>query len=149
MKKLLGSILIMMAISSASYAAVTKTVVIEELVCLSVSGCSIDMTDGSCPDCVIKIRKLITTIDEPVVKIKTKVVRVKATPVIIAKNTSPSSPERCFFPKLGMSGKWRDCLWKKRGSITAAAVARGIIECGEIMNWVWLDRHHSKYKCKG
>ena len=48
-----------------------------------------------------------------------------------------------------MTGEYRDCNWRNRGSITAAAIKRGIIECGGFMNWTWTDSHHSKFKCEG
>ena len=68
--------------------------------------------------------------------------------------------EMCWFPELGWvkgldsngnpvnTGEYRDCGWRERGTRTAEAVDRGTKECGGFMNWIWLDEHHSKYKCK-
>ena len=72
MKELLSAILIMMAISSASYAAVTKTEIIEEEVCHAVAGCWIDTKTGECPDCVIETRKIVTfqNLDGPKVMVQ-------------------------------------------------------------------------------
>ena len=61
----------------------------------------------------------------------------------------------CWEPELGWpdmntgkpTGEYRECGWRDRGSRTAEAVERGIKECGELMNWVWLDEHHTKYRC--
>ena len=64
MKRLLSSILIIMALSSASYAAATKTEIIEEEVCHAVAGCWINPKTGECPDCVIETRKIVTEIKE-------------------------------------------------------------------------------------
>ena len=78
MKHLLSSILIAMAISSASYAAVTKTEIIEEEVCPAVAGCSLDTKTGECPDCIIVTRKVVTEVKEPVIiEIDESVVEVK------------------------------------------------------------------------
>ena len=78
MKQLLSSILIAMAISSASYAAVTKTEIIEEEVCPAVAGCSLDTKTGECPDCIIVTRKVVTEVKEPVIiEIDESVVEVK------------------------------------------------------------------------
>ena len=67
-----------MAISSASYAAVTKTEIIEEEVCPAVSGCSLDIKTGECPDCIIVTRKVVTEVKEPVIiEIDESVVEVK------------------------------------------------------------------------
>ena len=75
---LLSSILIAMAISSASYAAVTKTDIIEEEVCPAVAGCSLDTKTGECPDCIIVTRKVVTEVKEPVIiEIDESVVEVK------------------------------------------------------------------------
>jgi len=70
--------LIAMAISSASYAAVTKTEIIEEEVCPAVAGCSLDTKTGECPDCIIVTRKVVTEVKEPVIiEIDESVVEVK------------------------------------------------------------------------
>ena len=122
-----------------------------KMVCKGLGGCPILWETGECIGCVFESevipKNIVVNTHTPVVKVLVKKVIDTPTPVNSTKNNT-SSPERCFFPELGSEGKWRDCLWKERGSITAAAVKRGIIECGEIMNWVWLDRHHSEYKCK-
>ena len=61
MKHLL--ILIIMALSTASFAAATKTEIIEEEVCNAVAGCWINPSTGECPDCVIETRKIVTVIE--------------------------------------------------------------------------------------
>ena len=162
MKHLLSSILIMMAISSASYAAVTKTEIIEERVCLAVAGCSIDVKTGDCPDCVVKTRRVVTEVNDPVVKVrsiaKTSVI---SKPVSIAKKPI-TKPGKCFFPELGWpsgefnsdgsiisTGEWHDCDYYDWGKNTDIAKERGIKECGSYMNWTWTNERHTEYKCKG
>jgi hypothetical protein len=163
MKHLLSSILIMMAISSASYAAVTKTEIKEERVCLAVAGCSIDAKTGDCPDCVVEIRRVVTEINDPVVKVrsiaKTSVI---SKPVSIAKKLS-TKPGKCFFPELGWptgkinpntfeiitTGEWHDCDYYDWGKNTTIAIEKGIKECGRYMNWTWTNDRQTEYKCKG
>ena len=71
MKHLL--ILIIMALSTASFAAATKTEIIKEEVCNAVAGCWLNPKNGECPDCVIETRKIVTIIkDEPIVEVKPK-----------------------------------------------------------------------------
>ena len=135
MKHLL--IVIIMTLSTASFAAATKTEIIEEEVCNAVAGCWINPSTGECPDCVIETRKIVTVIEDREFK---EVESIE--PLIITKTSS----KMCFFPKLG---KERDCDWKERGKRTAAAVKRGIIECGGMMKWEWTDVHHSEFICKG
>ena len=62
MKHLL--IVIIMTLSSASFAAATKTEIIEEEVCHAVAGCWINPKNGECPDCVIETRTIVTEIKE-------------------------------------------------------------------------------------
>ena len=149
MKRLLSSILIIMALSSASYAAATKTEIIEEEVCHAVAGCWINPKTGECPDCVIETRKIVTIIED---KKEKKTFAVK--PLIVKKTSPAKVGKKCFFPELGwpkddgtMTGEYRDCNWRNRGSNTAAAVERGIRECGGLMNWTWTDEHHTEYIC--
>ena len=133
MKHLL--IVIIMTLSTASFAAATKTEIIEEEVCNAVAGCWINPSTGECPDCVIETRKIVTVIEDREFK---EVESIE--PLIITKTSS----KMCFFPKLGEE---RDCDWKERGKRTAAAVKRGIRECGGLMNWTWTDEHHTEYIC--
>ena len=135
MKHLL--IVIIMTLSTTSFAAATKTEIIEEEVCNAVAGCWINPSTGECPDCVIETRKIVTVIEDREFK---EVESIE--PLIITKTSS----KMCFFPKLG---KERDCDWKERGKRTAAAVKRGIRECGGMMKWEWTDVHHSEFICKG
>jgi len=57
MKKLLLTISFLTLLSSALMA---KTETITEEVCKSPSGCRIEMTTGSCPDCVTITRTIVT-----------------------------------------------------------------------------------------
>jgi hypothetical protein len=57
MKKLLLTISFMTLLSSTLMA---KTETITEEVCKSPNGCRIEMTDGSCPDCVMITRTIVT-----------------------------------------------------------------------------------------
>jgi len=119
MKHLLSSILIAMAISSASYAAVTKTEIIEERVCHAVAGCWMNPKTGECPDCVIETRKVVTEVEESVVEVKIKL------PIKIAKKNSPiKNKNGCWFAEAGwpkgvdenfepiMSGGYMPCSWR-------------------------------------
>jgi len=119
MKHLLSSILIMMAISSASYAAVTKTEIIEERVCLAVAGCWLNPKTGDCPDCVVETRRVVTEVNDPVVEVKIKL------PIKIAKTNSPiKNKNGCWFVEAGwpkgvdenfepiMSGGYMPCSWR-------------------------------------
>ena len=163
MKHLLSSILIMMAISSASYAAVTKTEIIEERVCLAVAGCWLDTKTGDCPDCVVKTRRVVTEVNDPVVEVRSFVkTSVISKPVSIV-NTPIIKSGKCFFPEMGWpsgkinpktfeiinTGEWHDCDIKEWGKNTAKAIERGIKECGWNMNWTWTNEKRSEYKCKG
>ena len=150
MKRLLSSILIIMALSSASYAAATKTEIIEEEVCHAVAGCWMNPKTGECPDCVIETRKIVTEIKD------TKPVNsILPRSVVILKKEEPKvikiSEKMCFFPKMAkdLSKGYRSCNWRGRGARTAAAVKRGTEECGGFMNWTWTDRYRTEYICKG
>ena len=57
MKKLLLTISFLTLLSSALMA---KTETITEEVCKSPSGCRIEMTTGSCPDCIFITRTIVT-----------------------------------------------------------------------------------------
>ena len=69
MKKLLLTISFLTLLSSALMA---KTETITEEVCKSPSGCRIEMTTGSCPDCISITRTIVTKDPTVVVKEKTK-----------------------------------------------------------------------------
>lgn len=103
-----------MAISSASYAATTKTEFIEEEVCNAIAGCWVDTKTGECPDCVMETRKIVTVVE---VKIKL--------PIKIAKKNSPTKNKNgCWFAEAGwpkgvdenfepiMSGGYMPCSWR-------------------------------------
>jgi hypothetical protein len=121
MKRLLSSILIIMALSSASYAAATKTEIIEEEVCNAVAGCWMNPITGECPECVTETRKVVTVIeDDPIVEIKSK------SPAIIVKKTTPQKiGKKCWFAEAGwptgeltddfkpiMTGGYMRCSWR-------------------------------------
>ena len=59
MKKLFGLFVISILSSTA----------MAELVCLSPSGCAIDMETGACPTCIVKIEPIV----EPFAKIKSEI----------------------------------------------------------------------------
>ena len=139
MKQLLSSILIAMAISSASYAAVTKTEVITEKVCHAVAGCWIDTKTGECPDCVIETRKIVTIVNdeegrskelvEPHIVVKKKTM-IDGCTVLVAERPRP-------------------CDWKMGAHKMIAAKKRARKECGGFDNWIWTNDTHTKYECKG
>ena len=148
MKRLLSSILIIMALSSASYAAATKTEIIEEEVCHAVAGCWINPKTGECPDCVIETRKIVTEIKD------TKPVSLNISPIVVKNENSKVekvSEKMCFFPKMAkdLSKGFRACDWKGRGNKTAAAIERGTEECGGYGNMKWTNRNRTEYICKG
>ena len=150
MKRLLSSILIIMALSSASYAAATKTEIIEEEVCHAVAGCWMNPKTGECPDCVIETRKIVTKIKDtkPVYSIlpRSVVTLKKEEPKVIK-----VSEKMCFFPKMAkdLSKGFRACDWKGRGNKTAAAIERGTEECGGYGNMKSTNRNRTEYICKG
>ena len=118
MKHLL--ILIIMTLSTASFAAATKTEIIEEEVCNAVAGCWIDPRTGECPDCVTETRKIVTVIEkEPIFEIESK------SSEIVAKKTIPKKEGKCWFAEAGwptgeltedfkpiMTGGYMPCGWR-------------------------------------
>jgi len=80
MKKLLLTISFLTLLSSTLMA---KTETITEEVCKSPNGCRIEMTDGSCPDCVMITRTIVTK-DPIVIKDPTVVVKEKTKTIPIA-----------------------------------------------------------------
>jgi len=139
MKQLLSSILIAMAISSASYAAVTKTDIIEEEVCPAVAGCSLDTKTGECPDCIIVTRKVVTVIEDK----KESDFDINSTPIIVEKKKIING---C---SVLVAEKPRPCDWKMGAHKTIAAKKRARKECGGFNNWVWTNDTNTKYECKG
>ena len=120
MKHLL--ILIIMALSTASFAAATKTEIIEEEVCHAVAGCWVNPKNGECPDCVIETRTIVTVIEDEKIEKVEKVKSHYTFPINEKKVVNAAISKRCFFPKLGwpkedgtMSGAFRDCDWRDRG----------------------------------
>ena len=119
MKHLL--ILIIMALSTASFAAATKTEIIEEEVCNAVAGCWINPKNGECPDCVIETLKIVTIIkDEPIVEVKPK-----SSNIIAKKTSSKKEGELCWYAEAGwptgkltvdfepiMTGGYMHCSWR-------------------------------------
>ena len=146
MKHLL--IVIIMTLSTASFAAATKTEIIEEEVCNAVAGCWINPKTGECPDCVIETRKIVTEIKD------TKPVSLNISPIVVKNENSKVkkvSEKMCFFPKMAkdLSKGFRACDWKSRGARTAAAIERGTEECGGYGNMKWTNRNRTEYICKG
>ena len=140
MKQLLSLILIMMAISSASYAAVIKTDIIEEEVCPAVAGCSLDTKTGECPDCIIVTRKVVTVIED---KKETDFDKNAKPAVIVEKKKIING---CFVL---VAEKPRPCDWKMGAHKMIAAKKRARKECGGFDNWVWTNDTHTEYECKG
>ena len=150
MKRLLSSILIIMALSSASYAAATKTEIIEEEVCHAVAGCWINPKTGECPDCVIETRKIVTEIKEE--KESRKVLAVSSfdtyvEPAIVEKKKK--NLDRFFLN--GNNGctvlvaeKPRSCDWRM-----GAVKKRASKKCGGFDNWTWTNDTYTEYECKG
>ena len=144
MKRLLSSILIIMALSSASYAAATKTEIIEEEVCHAVAGCWINPKTGECPDCVIETRTIVTEIkEEKESEFNTYVEQ----PAIVEKKKK--NLDRFFLN--GNNGctvlvaeKPRSCDWKM-----GAVKARARKKCGGVDNWTWTNDTYTEYECKG
>ena len=121
MKQLLSSILIAMAISSASYAAVTKTDIIEEEVCPAVT------------------RKVVTVIEDK----KESDFDKNANSIIVEKKKIING---CFVL---VAEKPRPCDWKMGAHKMIAAKKRARKECGGFDNWFWTNLTHTEYKCKG
>ena len=146
MKHLL--IVIIMTLSTSSFAAATKTEIIEEEVCHAVAGCWINPLTGECPDCVIETRKIVTEIkDTKPVSLNISTVAVKNEKLKVRK----VSEKICFFPKMAkdLSKGYRACDWKEHGNRTAAAIERGTEECGGYGNMKWTNRNRTEYICKG
>ena len=116
-----------------------------------------------CGGVVRKSAKTVVTEIPAPKKVKPRV-SVTKEKVVVSKHTTAKSSKKkyrnekgkmmCFFPDLGMldlngkpRGRYRECDWATRGNRTAEAIERGIKECGGYMDWVWLDEHHSKYRC--
>ena len=139
MKMLLSSILIAMAISSASYAAVTKTEIIEEEVCHAVAGCWMNPKTGECPDCVIETRKVVIVIEDK----KESGFDTHTKPVIVKKK---KIIDGCTVL---VAEKPRPCDWRMGAHKMIAAKKRARKECGGFDNWVWTNLTHTEYECKG
>ena len=140
MKHLL--IVIIMTLSSASFAAATKTEIIEEEVCHAVAGCWMNPKTGECPDCVIETRKIVTKLEyeeevdyvpkglgliEVEIPVKKKV--VKGCTVLVA-------------------GKPRPCDWAEGDNKRAVVIKRANKECGGFYKWKWTSREMTEYVCK-
>ena len=140
MKHLL--IVIIMTLSTASFAAATKTEIIEEEVCHAVAGCWINPSTGECPNCVIETRKIVTKLEyeeevdyvpkglgliEVEIPVKKKI--VKGCTVLVA-------------------GKPRPCDWAEGDNKRAVVIKRANKECGGFYKWKWTSREMSEYVCK-
>jgi len=89
MKKLLLTISFLMLLSSTLMA---KTEIITEEVCNAPAGCRIEMTDGSCPDCVTITRTIVTKdIVKTTMAVSKKVALVA--PISFYKYGYPTTPE--------------------------------------------------------
>ena len=88
MKHLL--ILIIMTLSTASFAAATKTEIIEEEVCHAVAGCWVNPKNGECPDCVIETRTIVTVIEEEIPILKKEIEPIVKESIVKTKNISSS-----------------------------------------------------------
>jgi len=135
-------IVIIMTLSSASFAAATKTEIIEEEVCHAVAGCWMNPKTGECPDCVIETRKIVTKLEyeeevdyvpkglgliEVEIPVKKKV--VKGCTVLVA-------------------GKPRPCDWAEGDNKRAVVIKRANKECGGFYKWKWTSREMTEYVCK-
>ena len=158
MKNIILTLWFVLFLSSSALAGIEY---VTEEVCHAMSGCSVNVETGECPDCVMETREVAHTHEETPVIVEKPVV-IKETPkvkIVVSKpvvvNTK-SSKKMCFFPELGMPdsngkpvGRYRECDWETTGSRTAEAVERGIEECGELMKWTWTDENHSEFVCSG
>ena len=116
MRKLLLTISFLTLLSSALMA---KTETITEEVCNLINGCRIDMTDGSCPDCVKITRTFV--IEEPtyitkIPKIESKissVVSVDESGRTTARCQSGCASSRAATMGYMFEGKY----WKKKKSV--------------------------------
>jgi len=90
MKKLLLTISFLTLLSSALMA---KTETITEEVCKSPSGCRIEMTTGSCPDCVTITKTIVT--EEPTYIIKRPKIKSK-TSLVVSVDKSGWATARCI-----------------------------------------------------
>ena len=133
MKHLL--ILIIMALSTASFAAATKTEIIEEEVCHAVAGCWVNPKNGECPDCVIETRIIVTEIKEE----KESEFDTYAEPAIVEKKKKIL--DGCTVL---VANKPRSCDWKM-----GAVKKRASNKCGGVVNWVWTNDTYTEYECKG
>ena len=115
MKKLLLTISFMTLLSSTLMA---KTETITEEVCKSPSGCRIEMTSGSCPDCVTITRTIVTkdpisVVERPTIKSKTSlVVSVDKSGWATARCRSGCPSSRAATMGYKFEGKF----WKKKKS---------------------------------
>ena len=133
MKHLL--ILIIMALSTASFAAATKTEIIEEEVCHAVAGCCVNPKNGECPDCVIETRTIVTEIKEE----KESEFDTYAEPAIVEKKKKIF--DGCTVL---VANKPRSCDWKM-----GVVKNRASKKCGGVDNWVWTNDTYTEYECKG
>ena len=133
MKHLL--ILIIMALSTASFAAATKTEIIEEEVCPAVAGCWVNPLTGECPDCVIETRTIVTEIKEE----KESEFDTYTEPAIVEKKKKIFDGCTVLVANKPRSCDWKMGVVKKRASK----------KCGGIDNWTWTNDTYTEYECKG
>ena len=93
MKKLLLTISFLTLLSSALMA---KTETITEEVCKSPSGCRIEMTTGSCPDCISITRTIVTK--DPISFVKRPMVSMieNKTSLVVSVDKSGWATARCI-----------------------------------------------------
>ena len=92
-----------------------KTEIITEEVCNAPAGCRIEMTDGSCPDCVTITRTIVTKdpiviVGRPIVK--NKIVSVDKSGWATARCRSGCPSSRAATMQYKFEGKF----WKKKKS---------------------------------
>ena len=145
MKHLL--ILIIMTLSTASFAAATKTEIIEEEVCHAVAGCWINPKNGECPDCVIETRTIVTVIEEEPIIEKVDYVPRELKFIEVEIPVKKKLVKGCTVL---VAGKPRPCDWKDSSAKLAARIERATKECGGSVNekWKWISNKMESYVCK-
>ena len=139
MKHLL--ILIIMTLSTASFAAATKTEIIEEEVCHAVAGCWVNPKNGECPDCVIETRTIVTVIEEEPIIEKVDYVPRELKFIEVEIPVKKKLVKGCTVL---VAGKPRPCDWK-----LGAVKKRASKKCGGVDNWTWTNDTYTEYECKG
>ena len=143
MKHLL--ILIIMTLSTASFAAATKTEIIEEEVCHAVAGCWVNPKNGECPDCVIETRTIVTVIEEEPIIEKVDYVPRELKFIEVEIPVKKKLVKGCTVL---VAGKPRPCDWAEGDNKRAVVIERANKECGGFYKWKWTSREMKEYVCK-